>query len=93
MSFTGTADIPGFIPDYFGGEFWDDGGVDRWRAHSAMFNVKGVKTPDADPARRADLRVPISQGYELYNALQAPEVPATMVVYPRPAARASRSPS
>ena len=31
MSFTGTADIPGFIPDYFGGEFWDDGGLDRWR--------------------------------------------------------------
>ena len=23
MSFTGTADIPGFLPDYFGGEFWD----------------------------------------------------------------------
>ena len=58
MSFTGTADIPGFVPDYFGGEYWDV--FDRWRARSAMFNVKGVTTPtliqhgEAGPAR-ADL--------------------------------------
>jgi len=43
MSFTGTSDIPGFVPDYFGGEYWDV--FDRWRAHSAMFNIKGVTTP------------------------------------------------
>ena len=43
MSFTGTADIPSFVPDYFGGEYWDV--FDRWRTHSAMFNVKGVSTP------------------------------------------------
>ena len=30
MSFTGTADIPGFLPDYFGGEFWDK--LDAYRA-------------------------------------------------------------
>ena len=24
MSFTGTADIPAFVPDYFGGEYWDE---------------------------------------------------------------------
>ncbi|HVR69970.1 MAG TPA: prolyl oligopeptidase family serine peptidase, partial [Vicinamibacteria bacterium] len=30
-----------------------------------------------------DLRVPISQGYELYNALKRLKVPVTMVVYPR----------
>ena len=22
VSFTGTSDIPSFLPDYFGGEFW-----------------------------------------------------------------------
>jgi dipeptidyl aminopeptidase/acylaminoacyl peptidase len=27
--------------------------------------------------------VPISQGYELYNALKRQDVPAKMVVYPR----------
>jgi dipeptidyl aminopeptidase/acylaminoacyl peptidase len=83
VSFTGTADIPGFIPDYFGGEFWEDGGVDRWRAHSAMFQVQNVKTPTLIQHGEADLRVPVSQGYELYNALRRRGVPAKMIVYPR----------
>jgi dipeptidyl aminopeptidase/acylaminoacyl peptidase len=83
MSFTGTADIPGFIPDYFGGEFWDEGGLERWRRHSAMFNVKGVSTPTLIQHGEQDLRVPISQGYELYNALKRQKVPVAMVVYPR----------
>ena len=30
-----------------------------------------------------DVRVPISQGYELYNALKRQGVPVKMVVYPR----------
>jgi dipeptidyl aminopeptidase/acylaminoacyl peptidase len=81
MSFTGTADIPGFIPDYFGGEYWDQ--FDRWRARSAMFNVKGVTTPTLIQHGEQDLRVPISQGYELYNALRRQDVSTKMVVYPR----------
>ena len=32
-----------------------------------------------------DARVPITQGYELYNALKRQGVPAKMVVYPRQA--------
>jgi dipeptidyl aminopeptidase/acylaminoacyl peptidase len=83
MSFTGTADIPGFIPDYFGGEFWEEGGLDRWRRHSALFNVRGVTTPTLIQHGEQDLRVPISQGYELYNALKRQNVPVQMVVYPR----------
>jgi dipeptidyl aminopeptidase/acylaminoacyl peptidase len=81
MSFTGTADIPSFVPDYFGGEYWDV--FDRWRTHSAMFNVKGVSTPTLIQHGEADLRVPVSQGYEFYNALKRQNVPVTMVVYPR----------
>jgi len=81
MSFTGTADIPGFIPDYFGGEYWDVS--DRWTAHSAMFNIKGVSTPTLIQHGEQDLRVPISQGYELYNALKRQGVPTRMIVYPR----------
>ena len=81
MSFTGTADIPSFIPDYFGGDYWDV--FDRWRSHSAMFNVKGVSTPTLIQHGDADLRVPISQGYEFYNALKRQNVPVKMVVYPR----------
>ena len=81
MSFTGTADIPSFVPDYFGGEYWEV--FDRWRTHSAMFNVKGVSTPTLIQHGDADVRVPISQGYEFYNALKRQNVPVTMVVYPR----------
>ena len=81
MSFTGTADIPGFVPDYFGGEYWDV--FDRWRARSAMFNIKGVTTPTLIQHGEQDLRVPISQGYELYNALVRQNVATKMIVYPR----------
>ena len=81
MSFTGTTDIPGFIPDYFGGDYWEV--FDAWQSHSAMFNVKGVKTPTLIQHGERDVRVPISQGYELYNALKRQSVPVKMVVYPR----------
>lgn len=81
MSFTGTADIPGFIPDYFGGEYWD--AFDAWRSHSAMFNIKGVTTPALIQHGEQDARVPVSQGYELYNALKRQNVTTRMVVYPR----------
>ncbi|MEK6299618.1 MAG: S9 family peptidase [Acidobacteriota bacterium] len=81
MSFNGTADIPSFVPDYFGAEFWDD--PDAYRAHSAMFSVKGVSTPTLIQHGEADDRVPISQGYELYNALKRQNVPVRMIVLPR----------
>lgn len=43
MSFTGTADVPSFIPDYFEGQFWENPQI--YAKHSPMFNVKGVATP------------------------------------------------
>jgi dipeptidyl aminopeptidase/acylaminoacyl peptidase len=81
MSFTGTSDIPGFVPDYFGGEYWDV--FERWRTRSAMFNVKGVTTPTLIQHGEADVRVPVSQSYELYNALKRQGVTTRLVVYPR----------
>ena len=81
MSFNGTADIPAFVPDYFGGQFWEV--MDIYQKHSAMFNVKGVKTPTMIQHGEADIRVPISQGYEFYNALKAQGVPTRMLVLPR----------
>jgi dipeptidyl aminopeptidase/acylaminoacyl peptidase len=81
MSFTGTADINDFIPNYMGGEYWEQ--FDRWQAHSAMFHIKGVTTPTLIQHGDKDVRVPISQGYELYNALHRQAVPVKMVVYPR----------
>jgi dipeptidyl aminopeptidase/acylaminoacyl peptidase len=81
MSFNGTADIPGFVPDYFGGQFWD--AMDLYQKHSPMFNVKNVTTPTMIQHGEADIRVPISQGYEFYNALKVKGVPTRMLVLPR----------
>jgi dipeptidyl aminopeptidase/acylaminoacyl peptidase len=61
-----------------------------------MFNVKGVTTPTLIQHGEADIRVPISQGYEFYNALKAQNVPVRMIVLPRqphgPNERKCRSP-
>ena len=81
MSFIGTADIPSFLPDYFGAQPWEN--LDVYRTHSAMFNVKGVNTPTLIQHGEADERVPISQGYEFYNALRVQNVPVRMIVLPR----------
>ncbi len=81
MSFTGTADIPSFIPDYFGGQFWE--AAELYQKHSPMFNVRGVTTPTMIQHGDADIRVPISQGYEFYHALKAQGVPVRMLVLPR----------
>jgi dipeptidyl aminopeptidase/acylaminoacyl peptidase len=81
MSFNGTADIPSFIPDYFGGQSWE--AMELYQKHSPMFNVKGVTTPTMVQHGDADIRVPISQGYEFYNALKVQGVPTRMLVLPR----------
>ena len=81
MSFTGTTDIPGFIPDYLGAEFWNN--LQAYVKHSAMFNVKGATTPALIQQGEQDVRVPIGQGYELYNALKRQGTMVKMVVYPR----------
>ena len=81
MSFNGTADIPAFVPDYFGGQFWEV--LDVYQKHSPLFNVKGVTTPTMIQHGEADVRVPISQGYEFYNALKVQGVETRMLVLPR----------
>ncbi len=81
VSFAGTADIPNFLPDYFGGDFWDK--FDTYKAHSPMFHVKGVKTPTLIQHGEKDERVPLSQGMEFYSALKRQGCNVKMVLYPR----------
>src|SRR5262249_30152180 len=69
--------------DYMQGEYWDR--FEQWRVHSPLFRVKGTTTPTLIQHSDKDLRVPISQGYELYNALKRQGTPVRMVVYPRQA--------
>jgi dipeptidyl aminopeptidase/acylaminoacyl peptidase len=81
MSFVGTADIPSFLPDYFGGDYWDR--MDTYMKHSAMFNIKNVSTPSQVIHGEKDARVPLSQGQEFYIALKRRGIPTEMIVYPR----------
>ncbi|HDY89566.1 MAG TPA: S9 family peptidase [bacterium] len=81
MSFTGTSDIHSFLPDYFYSEPWDK--IDAYMRHSAMFNIKGVTTPTQVLHGEKDVRVPLSQGQELYNALKRQGCDTEMIVYPR----------
>ena len=81
MSFNGTADIPGFIPDYFGAESWEN--LELYRAHSAMFQVKGVTTPTLILHGANDERVPTGQAYELYRGLKDRGKTTELVFYPR----------
>ncbi len=81
ISFTGTTDIPSFIPDYFGGEFWDRPEI--YMKHSGIFHVKNVTTPTQILHGEKDRRVPLSQGEEFYNALKRRGLVTEMIVYPR----------
>jgi len=81
FSMSNTTDIISFLPFYFDGEVWDR--TDTYMRHSAMAAVKIVKTPTLVLHGTEDLRVPTSQGQELYEALKRLRVPTEMVVYPR----------
>jgi dipeptidyl aminopeptidase/acylaminoacyl peptidase len=81
FSMSNTTDINGFLPYYFEGESWDK--TDVYLKHSAMAVVKNVKTPTLVLHGENDLRVPISQGQELYGALKRMGIPTEMVIYPR----------
>lgn len=80
-SMTTTADIPDFIPDYFGGPFWEQPEV--YYKHSPITHVKAVTTPTMIQHGTADVRVPISQGVEFYRALKMRGVPTRMLELPR----------
>lgn len=80
-SFTGTSDIPGFLPDYFQGEPWQ--AFERFRDHSPLYYAHRVTTPTLILHGEGDERVPVSQGYEIYTALKRRGVNVQMVVYPR----------
>lgn len=80
-SYTGTSDSLSFVPDFFKGEPWQV--FESYRAHSPMTYAGKIKTPTLILHGQDDRRVPIGQGYELYNALKRQGVPTKMVTYPR----------
>jgi dipeptidyl aminopeptidase/acylaminoacyl peptidase len=81
MSFNATADIPSFIPDYFGCEYWQDPSF--YQAHSPIFHAHKVVTPSLIQHGDADPRVPLEQGLQFFYALKRRGVPVEMYIYPR----------
>lgn len=81
-SFMGTTDIP-----------WEEALVhwDLWCYdepelcwdRSPLAHVNNANTPTLILHGKDDLRVPASQGWEMYTALRIKEVPTELVIYPR----------
>ncbi|HUS81476.1 MAG TPA: S9 family peptidase [Armatimonadota bacterium] len=82
FSMHGTTDItPDFMEMYFGASPYDD--PERYRARSAMTFIKRAKTPTLFLHGEKDVRVPISQSYQMYWGLRQRGVETQFVVYPR----------
>ena len=81
ISMWGTNDIAGTLDDYFSGPWYEQPA--RYVEQSPLAHIKTVTTPTLILHGEQDIRVPTSQGYEMYSALKRRGVPTTMVVYPR----------
>ena len=81
LSMTGTTDYPQMITGYMDAEHWGDQAI--YQKLSPIYYVKNVSTPTMIQHGEADVRVPVSQGYEFYYALKKRGVPAKMLVLPR----------
>jgi dipeptidyl aminopeptidase/acylaminoacyl peptidase len=77
----GTNDIPSLLDDYFEGSWYDQ--PERYIRMSPLAHADKVTTPTLILHGAADIRVPTTQGYEMYNALKRKGVPTQMVVYLR----------
>lgn len=90
ISFTGTTDIPTFIPDEFGLELPDDPAT-LW-AHSPLAYAHQIQTPLLVIHSENDFRVAISEGEQLFAAVRrAGNVPVEFVRYPREGHELSRA--
>lgn len=80
ISYTGTNDLPNFVPANLGGFFWQNPKL--YLERSPIFYVQKVKTPTLLQYGAEDVRVPPSQGYEFYNALKLLHIPTELILYP-----------
>lgn len=81
VSMHGTTDIVRWHGSWQPSEFAE--ATDEYWHRSAMRYIGQVTTPTLIPHGEKDDRVPVSQGWEYYNALRTMGVPTKMVVYPR----------
>ncbi len=79
ISFAGTPDITQWAYHRFDGYFWEN--PEKWLAHSPLMHVGKVKTPTVLMTGELDLRTPMSQTEEYYEALKVLGVPTAMIQF------------
>ncbi|HSW68658.1 MAG TPA: S9 family peptidase [Gammaproteobacteria bacterium] len=80
ISFSGTTDIPFYLTQYLGGAFWSNSKL--YFERSPISYVKNITTPLLILHGEKDDRVPLSQGQELYTALELQKKPVKMLIAP-----------
>ncbi len=91
MSFAGTADIVRWGYNRYHGYPWDN--AEKYLEHSPLMHVGKVTTPTLLMTGELDLRTPMSQTEEYYQALKALDVPTEMVRFHREYHGTSSQPS
>ncbi|MCK9306036.1 MAG: S9 family peptidase [Methanoculleus sp.] len=81
VSLDGTHDIIFDLHDNFGAYCWEDPAI--YISRSPVYHVGNVTTPTLILHGENDLRVPVGQAWEFYDALWKRGVPVEMVIYPR----------
>jgi dipeptidyl aminopeptidase/acylaminoacyl peptidase len=77
ISFAGTTDITAWGYYRFRGHFWEN--PKKWLDHSPLMHVGRVKTPTLLMTGELDLRTPMGQTEEYYQALRTLKVPTAML--------------
>lgn len=77
LSFAGTSDIPFFGHMWFEEPFWED--PSSWLNHSSLMYVGNVSTPTLIMTGELDLRTPMEQSEQFYQALKWRGVPTALV--------------
>jgi dipeptidyl aminopeptidase/acylaminoacyl peptidase len=77
ISFAGNTDITAWGYARFDQPYWED--PHKWLQHSPLMYVKNVRTPTLLMTGELDLRTPIGQAEEYYQALKTLGVPTALL--------------
>ena len=80
ISYYGINGIDQWMIPYFGKSMYDD--PNAYWAVSAIRTIKNARTPAFVYAGERDIEVPPTQSIEYWHALQAMNVPTSLVIYP-----------
>jgi dipeptidyl aminopeptidase/acylaminoacyl peptidase len=77
MSFAGQTDVPFFTYNFFDAPFWEK--PEQWLKQSPLMYVGNVTTPTVVMTGVLDMRTPMPQSEEYYEALKMRGVPAALI--------------